>query len=453
MPTYPLHHLDNVKAMKVMFIKNWFKTLYGLVIIVIITCPIITSANGMQTNTYSLTPKIQWIKTFGNGYVDEARAVAIDDLGVVYIAVTALSYQKNALFLLKYSPNGDQLWNKSWTIPYGYDYSLTSGIAITKEHDVYISGVVLNTTITYQRAILVKFNNSGDYLWYKTWNGGMLNSGATGVALDTNENTYVSGNVEISGKAVDLFLIKYNSTGNESWNKTWGGTYNDYADGITVSSTNNLYMVGSKNDTAVDNNMMLLLKYNTTGSQQWYKTYGSGGYFGYGVAVSPSEEIYLSGSNPSGYAQLVKYDSSGNFKWNREPTYSGDFYGVTTSKDSNSIYATGHITGGPLTLVKYDKDGNFIWNTSWHSRTDGLGYSFGSDVAVNASGEIYVVGKTVDPPGDPNSKAVILKFVEVSVPEFTTIILPLTITMAIFIVISRKKRKTEWMPRTPKNKV
>lgn len=416
----------------------------GVCLAVLVLIPPVTAVSTTYENQSSLKPSLKWFRTFGGGYLDESMSVVIDDLGNIYVATKAFSYQKDAFYLLKYSPNGDLLWNKSCKVS-NADYASPSSLVINNIGDIYLAGTSLNSTVNHRSVVLIKYDASGTYLWNRTWNNGSDYASAYGISMDSIGRIYITGAIKVPSKLTDIFLLKYDSDGNLIWNKSQGGLYLDESRGLVTLKTDNVCICGFKNDTSVDNTVILTQAYNSMGDIDWSKTYGSGGYFGYGINVSSLDDIFVVGSNPSGDTQLVKYNSTGDLKWERHWS-SGlpcDFLGVASSYDGNFTYATGHETGGKLILLKYDKDGNFIWNTSWHSRTDNQGYSLGGSVAVNRSGEIYVVGKTVEPPGDPNSKAVILKFVEVAVPEFVTVILPTITLMAIFIVIRKRRKKDD----------
>ena len=71
----------------------------------------------------------------------------------------------------------------------------------------------------------------------------------------------------------DLFLVKYNSSGNKQWTKQLGTSSVEYSSGVTVDSSDNIYVTG---DTfgGLDGNTnsgdydVFLLKYNSDGVLQ-----------------------------------------------------------------------------------------------------------------------------------------------------------------------------------------
>lgn len=417
------------------------RTFLSVCVVVLMMIPSVMATSNKHENISTFKPKLEWVKFFGKGLGDGARSVVIDNSGCIYVSVYANSYKYGAGFLLKYSPSGDLLWNISWVEK---DEVLPWGIALGHLGVVYLVGRLYNNITKDVSSFIRKYDVNGIYQWNKTWNNGSSYAFAYGVGINSKDEIFVSGAIQEPTKLRDVFLLKYTADGNMTWNQTWGGIYEDVPWDMSISSSDNIYLGGYKNDTAVDDNKILTLKYDSNGIYQWHKEYGAGGCFGYGINVTSSEDIYVAGRNPSGDTQLLKYNKSGDLIWHKEwnDGTSNELYGVATSNDANFVYATGFST--PMILLKYDKDGNFIWNTSWANGADfGIGYG----VSVNKSGEIYVVGNTGS--GGPNMKAFIIKYIEISVPEFTTIILPLTVTIALFIVIIKRRKKAEWMPRSP----
>jgi hypothetical protein len=133
--------------------------------------------------------------------------------------------------------------------------------------------------------------------------------------------------------------------------------------------------------------------------------------YGYGVATDASGNIYVTGytgggldgnTNAGGWdIFLTKYDTNGNKIWTKQlGTASGDVgYGVATDASGN-IYLTGRTDGdldgnteigyGDIFLTKYDTDGNKIWTRELGT----LGYDTGWGIATDSSGNIYVTGWT-----------------------------------------------------------
>jgi uncharacterized delta-60 repeat protein len=204
-----------------------------------------------------------------------------------------------------------------------------------------------------------------------------------GVTVDSSDNIYVTGNTwggldnNTNSGSTDLFLVKYNSSGTKQWTQQLGSSSEEKGRGVAVDSSDNIYVTGLTGG-GLDSNShsgsldIFLVKYNSSGTKQWTRQLGfSSDDRGYGVAVDSSDNIYVTGItflNPVYNFILVKYNSSGTKQWTKilytSETDRG--YGVTVDS-SNNIYVTGETEGGldgntnsggyDIFLVRYNSDG------------------------------------------------------------------------------------------------
>ena len=124
-----------------------------------------------------------------------------------------------------------------------------------------------------------------------------------------------------------LYTLKYNSSGTKQWTKQLGTSSHDVGEGVTVDSKNNIYVSGytyggldgNTNSGSYD---IFLVKYNSSGTKQWTQQLGSTSHeVGYGVTVDSSDNIYVTGTTYGGLDGntnsgnwdifLVKYNSDG----------------------------------------------------------------------------------------------------------------------------------------------
>lgn len=111
---------------------------------------------------------------------------------------------------------------------------------------------------------LIKINEQGILQWSKTY-GGVANDEGEAISLTSDGGYIITGSTESEGEgAKDVYLIKTDADGNESWTQTFGGTKNDVGK-IVLQTPDNGYLLLA---TIVfeNNNMMALIKTTETGT-------------------------------------------------------------------------------------------------------------------------------------------------------------------------------------------
>ncbi len=367
----------------------------------------------------SAQPVLLAQKTWGGLSNDFGRGVAVDaDSGNIYVTGYTYSFGLGnpthaSLTLLKYDPTGSLLWQRIWSGS-GNGNDLGYGVAVDASGNVYVTGATNSFGGTGYQVLLLKFDSSGSLLWQKTVGGGGSFS-FYGYAVSVGPS---SGNIYVTGSFTnfitaqnynDVLLLKFDSSGSFLFEKFWGGTGNDYGYGVAVdSSSGNVYVTGSTNSFGAGGPDVFLLKYTSSGSLIWQKTWGdSGNDYGYGVAVdSSSGNVYVTGSTNSfgaGFDDvfLLKFDSTSGLLW--QETWGGSQddlgYGVAVDSSSGNVYVTGYTwsfgAGGPdVMLLKFNASGSLIWQKTW----GGSDYDYGYGVAVDSRGDALVAGFVSEAP-------------------------------------------------------
>ena len=103
----------------------------------------------------------------------------------------------------------------------------------------------------------------------------------------------------------------------------WATSFNSPTNGsdepvaMTIDNSGNIYVAGvSPTSTTADD--FVTIKYNPAGVQQWAARYNySSGQDDIvkGMAIDGSGNVYVTGTNTSGFLQTVKYNSSGIEQW------------------------------------------------------------------------------------------------------------------------------------------
>lgn len=371
---------------------------------------LIDTSIASNSNNSSL-PK-QWRRTWGVSLYEEGKAVTVDSVGNVYMtgSINKFSTTVYDAFLAKYDASGTQLWNKTWG---GDNNDLANGVAVDSLGNVYIVGSTNSFGNGAYDVFIVKYDSSGSQLWSNIWGGDDDDTGY-GVAIDSTGNIYITGGTRSDAQGYsNAFLVKYDASGTQLWSTTWGGNLWNRALGVATDSTGKIYITGWTGSFDQENLDVFLVKYDSLGLQHWNTTWGGSDLdIAYGIALDSADSIYITGQTRSSDiggsdAFIVKYDSTSTQLWNTTwgTTYEERGYGLAINS-SGEVYMVGYTqnfntddTG--VFIAKYNNVGTQIWNTTWSSSGN---QEFGWDVALGLSGSIYVTGvSSDDSAGGPNA--------------------------------------------------
>ena len=135
-----------------------------------------------------------------------------------------------------------------------YQWDVGYGVTVDSSNNIYVTGYTTrgldgNTRFGSYDFFLVKYDSSGTKQWTRQLGSSGEDKG-WGVAVDSSNNIYVTGNTqaELDGNTHlghnDIFLVKYDSSGTKQWTQQFGTTSNEYGFGVTVDSSDNIYVTG-----------------------------------------------------------------------------------------------------------------------------------------------------------------------------------------------------------------
>ena len=269
------------------------------------------------------------------------------------------------------------------------------------------SGYYILGTANERDIWLIKTDLEGNLLWDKKF-GGTQEAYSMRLIPISNGQFYIVGETLSNNPYPynrDYWIVKIDSSGNNIWNKVYGGRYYDEVMSGCYSVNDEIVIAGmsqsSDGDVPVNYGFydMWILKLDSTGSIVWNTIIGTDGQDVPQTIKQTSDKGYITGgaslsmTQPSGnipcadpYKQeemvIAKLDSLGNIEWIR--CYGGSEKEVvldiielsdgylaacaTSSNDGdllNSGYHVGYYNNGQPTvdtwMIKLDFEGNIQW--------------------------------------------------------------------------------------------
>ncbi|MRX68203.1 gliding motility-associated C-terminal domain-containing protein [Flavobacterium resistens] len=356
-----------------------------------------------------------------------------------------------------------RLWGTYYA---GNNSEYSTDICNDLKNNVYFSGYTWSTTNIattgsyiqyyyahfYGNGFVAKFNTDGVRVW-----GIYYAAVPTAIKVDTNENLYFTGSVNVGsdinnsliatpgshqpeskGYYFNAFLVKLNSSGNREWSTFYGGDYMDIAYDIAIDAQNNTYLVGqamSSTNIASTNAHQpkhaddyygddgFIAKFTPQGVRVW------GTYFGgerderiLSANISDDGFLYVTGRTSStggisttnslvGFVSgmISKFNLDGQQIWGRyfngstfslidKSTLKGQFlYFIGTTNDHNNLKSTNTFNESFMDLPMNFGTSSYIAKFDVNTQNLVWGTYFGEiiqDIAINSKDKIIIEGCT-----------------------------------------------------------
>lgn len=397
----------------------------------------------------------------GNSYITGETRDSVMTFDSITVNLPSVNSSQPGIFLAMY----DKLGNIIWAIG-AIGNGEGNSVSVDKFDNVYLSGfywydkVIFNSDTLFNpywasnimAFFLVKFDSSGNIIWLKQ---GIGNNSRTAITTDNSGSIYVSGlfntdtlkigsynllNTSASGNDDQLFLAKFDSTGNIMWANSYvgiflGGSYwyplatdkfaNIYISGTFISQINLGTINLITNGTFSGN---FISKIDTNGLTIWAKQIYSGSTNSinliFDIVIDSSENSYVTGCfngpyiiieqdtfyNPLAASVdffIIKYDNMGNKIWAKTGTGIGFSQGYSLCIDSkNNVFVSGGLLADgnsfsidntiyqfpvgpndPMFLIKISPNGNIICASSLLSGGDDV-----NDIALDPEDNLYLGG-------------------------------------------------------------
>jgi len=354
----------------------------------------------------------------GGSGIDISYGMVLDGSNNVYITgqtdspdfpmVNAYQTTTGGVFVSEVNPTGNGLVYSTYL---GGGGDIGYGIAVDGTGSAYVTGLTKSTTFptvnpfqaafagSIGNAFITKFSPGGNTLDYSTYLGGSLGGSlgtgdaGSAIAVDGTGAAYITGSTKSTNfptlnpyqatlnGSQNAFVTKINPVGNTLAYSTYLGGNNGSVLGlsgnsIAVDSSGCAYVTGSTNatDFPILNAFQsanggggtdaFLTKFNPAGNSVAFSTYlgGNGDDIGFGIALDPSNDIYL-----------AVYTSSTNMPM--------------VNPIQSTLPGSGSIFVGEFTPTA----SSLIYSTYW----GGSSYDEPDAIALDNSGDAYVAGTMI----------------------------------------------------------
>jgi hypothetical protein len=300
-------------------------------------------------------------------YIDEQTSISRAKMksgpnGSIYLLYTKdqkdndNNFYQTTVLLNNFDTNGNLKWTTVFQPP-EYVWLELKDILFNPAGDVYII-LERSGPDTTSAVLLQKFSSIGNLHWSKELSG-MKTTGIRFAVVDNNSNLYFT---VLDPNNLNSFLIlKYNSSGSEIWNKSYLDPH-----GYTCSPTGLVSDIGSIIITGScwsESNPgdFLTVKYDTDGNQEWIKQF-DGSYHGADYAqdilIDVNGNVFVGGTSDSsgtGLVTLVSYDNQGNQRWVQQTR--GGWWGMYLNENGEIIVID---NDGELITNMFSNDGSFL---------------------------------------------------------------------------------------------
>jgi uncharacterized delta-60 repeat protein len=304
-------------------------------------------------------------------------------------------------------PDGDTPLTYTWTKTGG---TITgSGSSVTYTAPNTAGTYTITVTVSdgkggsATRSVDINVTQPSQEKWQKTY-GGSSDDWANSIQQTSDGGYIVAGGTNSfgAGGGGDFYIIKLDASGNKVWEKTYGGSSSDWASSIQQTSDGGYIVAGETSSFGAGNGDFYIIKLDANGNKIWEKTYGGSSHDWASSIQQTSDGGYIvagrTNSFGAGYDDfyIIKLDANGNKIW--EKTYGGSSsdwaYSIQQTSDGGYIVAgeTKSFGAGEYDCYIIKLDAN--GNKVWEKTYGGSSSDWANSIQQTTDGGYIVAGDT-----------------------------------------------------------
>jgi len=280
-------------------------------------------------------------------------------------------------------------------------------VSPTSDGGYIISGHTTPNDSEFQDAWIIKTDAEGKEIWNKTF-GGTGDEEAYSVRL-TSDGGYILlvGTSSFSQEDEDIWLIKTDAEGQVDWSKIFGGVNNDVGQSVQQTSDGGYILAGWTASSSAEIFDAWLIKTDSEGREVWNRTFG-GSNADAAHSVMPTVDggyilagrtfSYGKGNDWNSDAWLIKTNSQGDQLWHKT-------FGGTASDFAYSVHPLmegGYILSG--STLSYGEGGSDAWliktdsegNEIWNRTFGGTGEEMGFTALYSSDGGYIITASIME---------------------------------------------------------
>ena len=306
---------------------------------------IFISPGSCRNNNISLV----WDSVFGGKNNDYVKSLIQTTDGGYMVAGTTYSYGAGGrnFWVIKLDNKGNVVWDKTFG---GNSCDCAYSLIQTADGGYAVAGITYSYGAGGWDFWIIKLDSVGNKEWDKTY-GGSDDDYIKSLNQTTDGGYAVAGEtLSFGAGGKDVWFIKLDSDGNKIWDKTFGGSKYDYAESLIQTMDGGYVVAGGTESYSVGKSDFWVIKLDNQGNREWDKTFGGSDWDMAYSLIQTADGGYAVAGGTFSYGEgeedfwIVKLDNGGNKVWDK--TFGGNDWDMATAliKTDDGGYAVAGIT-------------------------------------------------------------------------------------------------------------